>query len=206
MHKICALYAYTYIISSARIPRDFNLYHIFMSEIERYIEKKPSLTRMVVGFLLTPDGNVILGLRKKVSLNFGQNLITGIGGKVGDTEALASESDGEAMKREVEEEIGVRITNFHKVAEVTFLFPAKPKWDQFVVAYIIEDWEGIPEETDVISPYECEVDFLPFDRMWDDYHYWVPMVLEGKHIRATFLYGEDNSTVKEKVIEEVRFE
>jgi len=177
-----------------------------MNKIESYLETKPDLTRMVVGYLLTPNSDIILGLRKKVSLNFGQNLIAGIGGKVGDIEKFADETSEEAIQREIDEEISVKITKFHKVAEVTFLFPIKPKWNQFVIAYIIEDWEGEPHETDVIRPYKCKVNSLPTNRMWEDNRYWVPKVLKGKHIEATFLYGEDNSTVEEKIIEEVKFE
>jgi 8-oxo-dGTP diphosphatase len=168
-----------------------------MSQINDYLRTKPSLTRAVVCFLV--DGNqVTLGVRKKVSLGLGANLISGVGGKVGDVAGLEKETDDEALVREVKEELGVQITEFHKVGEITFLFPNKPKWNQFVTAYIVTRWAGTPVETESIKPTTVYVDTLPFDRMWDDYKYWASQVLSGQRIKATFLYGNDNEKVIEK--------
>lgn len=171
--------------------------------IENYLKTDPVLTRAVVGFLLIDDKQVILGLRKKVSFGLGANLISGIGGKVGDVEGLENETVDEALKREVREEVGLSITGYQKVAEITFLFPQKPKWNQFVVAYLVNKWHGELTETDVIKPVLFEQDQLPVDSMWDDNRYWVPLVLLGKQLKATFLYGPDNKTVLEKQIEAV---
>ncbi len=175
-----------------------------MSKITgEYFDKNVTFGRAVVGYLLS-DGQVILGLRKKVSMGLGENLISGIGGKVGDIQGLESESDDEALLREVQEEIDVTITSFKKVGEITFLFPNKPKWNQFVVAYIVNSWSGIPKETETIKPVTFSLNQLPVSQMWDDNKYWVPLVLNGKSIRAKFVYADDNRTVKEKFINEVK--
>lgn len=169
-----------------------------MSNIESYLLYKPVLTKAVVGYFLKED-KVILGLRKQVSFGLGENLISGIGGKVGDSPEIIGESDEQAMMREAEEEIGVKIKKLHKVGEITFLFPNKAKWNQFVIAYIIKEWEGEPQETDVIKPLRFQLNELPFERMWADNQYWVPHVLSGKTINATFLYADDNKTVQEYI-------
>ena len=173
-----------------------------MSEIKKYLETKPQLTREVVCFLIDKD-KVILGLRKKVSWGLGANLITGIGGKVGDVKGLGNETDEEALTREVQEEVGVKITSYKKVGEITFLFPNKPKWNQFVLAYIINAWQGELKETEAIKPMSFQINDLPQSQMWDDNQYWVPLLLAGKKVRAVFLYGEDNRSVLEKSVSEI---
>ena len=39
------------------------------------------------------------------------------------------------------------------------------------------------------------MDALPFGRMWDDAPRWLPRVLAGERLRATFSYAADNETV-----------
>ena len=36
---------------------------------------------------------------------------------------------------------------------------------------------------------------LPLRRMWDDASRWLPRVLAGERLRATFTYADDNETV-----------
>ncbi|MBD3329011.1 NUDIX domain-containing protein [Candidatus Dojkabacteria bacterium] len=166
-----------------------------MGKISSYMETRPFLMPVVVGFLLLPDDKVLLGLRKSVSLGLGKNLISGIGGKVGDQENLKGETCDDALIREFKEEIRINLLQFRKMAEITFLFPSKPKWNQSAVAYLINDWEGDPKETDSIKPQVFSQASLPIDQMWDDNQYWVPLILENKQVRGTFLYGKGNSNV-----------
>lgn len=173
-----------------------------MQPIDEYLKTNLSLRKMVVCYLLSGDGKVLLGLRKQVSLGLGQNLIAGIGGKVGDLPGLENETAEEALKREVQEEIGVDVKSYSLVGQVTFLFPAKPKWNQIVDVFIITAWSGKPNETEAIKPIWYRIDDLPNDQMWDDSKYWLPRVLAGKRINDTFLYGEDNATVVDKQIKD----
>ncbi|MEI6462531.1 MAG: NUDIX domain-containing protein [bacterium] len=169
------------------------------SHLATYIEKGDPLVRAVVCFLVK-DNKVILGLRKRVSLGLGANLISGIGGKVGDKPEFQNETDEEGLRREVKEEIGVDILEFEKMGRICFYFMTKPKWNQEVIAYIVTSWKGTPLETESIKPMEFNIHNLPKTQMWDDNTYWVPMLLEGKKFTASFLYGEDNKTVIENII------
>src|SRR5690242_6062547 len=117
-----------------------------MATITEHLESGTQFVPSVVGFLISGD-QILLGLRKKVSLGLGANLISGIGGKVGDTEDIADETHEEALIREFAEEIDVRVENYHKVGRVRFIFPAKPKWQQDVTIYVIDEWTGEPQET-----------------------------------------------------------
>jgi 8-oxo-dGTP pyrophosphatase MutT (NUDIX family) len=170
-----------------------------MNNIEKYLKESNTYTKAVVGYMIKED-NVILGLRKKVSFGLGENLISGIGGKIGDIEGLENETAEEALKREFLEEIGVNPKTYHKVGEITFVFPNKDKWNQQVDAYLITDWEGEPVETDVIDPNEYPINNLPRKTMWDDNRYWVPRILAGEKIKAIFVYGDDNATVVDQYI------
>ncbi|MBN1617721.1 NUDIX domain-containing protein [Candidatus Dojkabacteria bacterium] len=168
-----------------------------MTEIERYLATNPAVKPSVVGYLMTDDGHVFLGLRKKVSLGLGLNLIAGIGGKVGDEEEFENETNEEALSREINEEIGVKILHFKKVAEVTFLFPENPQWNQFTTAYIIDKWEGTPQEKEKIQPVCYPIRKLPVEKMWEDNKYWLPDLLAGKILKAKFLYNNDGKTLDE---------
>lgn len=170
-----------------------------MSKLHEYVGTNPNLTKAVVCYFVKGD-KILLGLRKKVSLGLGENLISGIGGKVGDIEGLENETFEEALHREVMEEVGVKIKKFQQVGEITFLFPNKPKWNQFVIAYIVSDWEGDFVETESIKPIEFNINEIPYSKMWADNKYWLPTVLDGKSIIAKFLYDEENKNIVENEI------
>jgi 8-oxo-dGTP pyrophosphatase MutT (NUDIX family) len=170
-----------------------------MSKIQNYLKTKPSLIKSVVCYLVNND-RVLLGLRKKVSLGLGENLITGIGGKVGDKPEFANETDDDALKREVQEEIGVEVKSYRDMGKVTFLFPNKPTWSQEVIIYLVDEWKGEPVESESIKPMWFDQSKLPAKQMWEDNPIWIPMVLEGKRINATFLYAENNKSILEQEI------
>jgi mutator protein MutT len=149
----------------------------------------------VVGFLRRDD-KILLGLRKKVSLGLGENLLSGIGGKIGDSAELVGETADQAMVREFQEEVGVTPALWENRGGVKFIFPAKPKWNLDVTIYTIGSWEGEPKETEVIKPMWFSVTELPFERMWTDNRHWVPRVLAGETIQAVFLYDLENKLVK----------
>ena len=132
---------------------------------------------------------VLLG-HKKTGL--GVNKIVGLGGHV-----EPGESAAEAAVREVKEESGLCVARaaLTEAADITFLFPAHPSWDMDVAVFTCEDWSGEAAETEEIRPLWFPVSALPFDRMWDDAPRWLPRVLAGERLRATFSYAADNETV-----------
>lgn len=155
-----------------------------MSSLSEYLKSPPAFIPAVVGYLVK-DNQVLLGLRKKVSLGLGNQLISGIGGKLEE-----GETEKEALKRELLEEIGVEIKDFKFMGRVKFIFPNKPKWNQEVSAFIITRWQGKPTETEVIKPIWFSINNLPKHQMWEDNLIWTPKVLAGKKVNAVFLYDE----------------
>jgi hypothetical protein len=53
-----------------------------------------------------------------------------------------------------------------------------------------------------MAPSWFRVHEIPYDEMWDDDRYWLPYVLAGKRVRATFTYKADNETVEDFEIKE----
>jgi 8-oxo-dGTP diphosphatase len=57
-------------------------------------------------------------------------------------------------------------------------------------------WCGTPVESEEMAPSWFHVDEIPYEEMWDDDRHWLPHVLAGKRIQATFTYRADNETVE----------
>ncbi len=142
------------------------------------------------------NDRVLLGLKKA---GFGAGKYNGFGGKV-----ERGESVTHAAVRELEEEVGIRVEerDLFPAAVLTFLFPAKPEWDQVVHAFLAKTWMSEPRESDEMRPRWFHASQLPLATMWQDDSYWLPRVLAGNTITATFTFGEDNETVIDARIEE----
>lgn len=66
--------------------------------------------------------------------------------------------------------------------------------------FTMADWTGGPAESEEIRPQWFPVAVLPFAQMWDDTPRWLPRVLAGERLRATFTYASDNETVASAAI------
>jgi len=141
------------------------------------------------------EQQVLLG-QKKTGLGTGKTV--GLGGHVEE-----GETPGEAAAREVKEEAGISVAPgaLTEVAFITFLFPVRPQWDMTVNVFTSADWTGAAVETPEIIPRWFPVSALPLARMWDDARQWLPRVLAGERLRATFSYAGDCETVETASIE-----
>jgi 8-oxo-dGTP diphosphatase len=141
------------------------------------------------------EREVLLG-KKKTGLGTGKTV--GLGGHVEEGETPA-----EAAAREVKEEAGISVApaTLTELAHITFLFPLCPKWDMTVNVYTSTEWAGQATETAEIVPQWFPLSALPLASMWDDARHWLPRVLAGERLRATFTYAEDCETVAAADIE-----
>jgi 8-oxo-dGTP diphosphatase len=157
-----------------------------------------ALTRTCLCLLTRVIGNgerqVLLG-HKKTGLGTGK--IVALGGHVEERETAA-----EAAAREVTEESGIQVAaeSLREAAHITFLFPSCPAWDMTVEVFTSGTWRGEAVESEEIRPEWFPEADLPFDRMWDDGKLWVPRVLGGERLRATFSYAPDCETVAESAL------
>jgi 8-oxo-dGTP diphosphatase len=141
--------------------------------------------------LETGDGQheVLLGFKKS---GFGAGRWVGLGGHIEDGEEPA-----EAAAREVAEESGLNVaaSALTHVARLRFIFPSRPSWDQTADVFMTADFAGEPAESDEVVPRWFASNALPFDGMWDDARYWLPLVLAGHRVTAAITFAEDCATV-----------
>lgn len=130
---------------------------------------------------------VLLGMKKR---GFGMGRWNGFGGKVEKGEAIE-----EAARREVFEEASVDVTDLEKVGILEFEWQGNPEVMEvhiFKAKYFI----GEPTEGEEMQPQWFDVKNIPFDNMWADDKYWMPMFLDGKKFTGKFLFGKDDSVLE----------
>lgn len=134
---------------------------------------------------------ICLAMKKR---GFGVGRWNGVGGKVEQGESIE-----DACKREAFEEVGVKVFDLKKVAELDFIFSTKPEWNQKVHTYFCEKWEGDPTESEEMNPKWFLIKYIPFDSMWPDDIFWLPKVLEEQSVKAEFTFGEDDIIEDQKL-------
>ena len=112
---------------------------------------------------------------------------------------LPDESPVRAAVRELYEETGIQTQeeDLCERAHLTFLFPYRPDWSQIVYVFVTGRWEGKASASREIVPEWFAVGEIPYDRMWADCQHWLPLVLRGERVRASFTFSADNETIAE---------
>src|SRR6266496_4567823 len=132
-------------------------------------------------FLLR-DNEILLAMKKR---GFGAGRWNGVGGKI-----ETGESIEDATARECREEIGVKPYRLEKVANIIFQFPEEMP-DLVAHVYTTSNWEGEPFETEEMAPRWFAFGDIPYSEMWQDDQYWLPHVLEGKKLHASFAFSKN---------------
>lgn len=105
------------------------------------------------------------------------------------------------MIRETQEEIHVTPIEYEKVGQISFVeFYKGKKTNLSFHLYLAYEWDGEPAESDEMNPEWFDIDKIPYDKMFPDDKYWLPLILKGQKIRAYFEFDE-NWNVLSKSIE-----
>lgn len=148
-------------------------------------------------FLIDPEeSRVLLAMKKR---GFGVGKWNGVGGKVEQGEAV-----GDAVLRETLEEICVHVDASHlnAVATLEFSFRGSPNDTIRVHVFTTTTWTGEPTESEEMKPEWFSMSSLPFSSMWVDDPYWLPQVLAGKKVTASFSFNEDGKEILEMDVHE----
>lgn len=151
------------------------------------------LPEVCVLYLVRDDGRtppaVLLG-RKKTGLGVGK--LVGLGGKL-----ELGESAEAAAAREALEESGLVVepAALRAAGVIDYMFPSRPSWSQRSHVFVGTLWRGDPIETDELAPSWFERERIPYEAMWDDARLWLPEVLAGGSVSATFTFGPDLNSV-----------
>ncbi|MBL8121217.1 8-oxo-dGTP diphosphatase [Candidatus Saccharibacteria bacterium] len=148
----------------------------------------------VLVFLIR-DEHILLARKKR---GHGLGKLNGAGGKLepGETPTAAAE-------REVHEELGVYVDELQEVAMLHFT--QEPKIDAYsdedCTVYLCRSWASEPTESDELEPFWFPLGSIPYDRMWVDDQYWLPLVLAGKHLEASFMFDGSLTLVDHTITE-----
>jgi 8-oxo-dGTP diphosphatase len=121
----------------------------------------------------------ILLIRKKRGLGAGK--INGPGGRLEPGETAAA-----SAVRECQEEIGVTPTGVEAIGELFFQFIDGYKLH--VVVFAASGCEGELIETDEATPIWTDIGKIPYEEMWQDDPYWLPLVIKREHFRGYFVF------------------
>ena len=144
--------------------------------------------------LLKKDNKLLLAMKKR---GFGIGKYNGVGEKI-----KQGETPEEAMIRETAEEINVTPIKYEKVGFIEFDEYYKGKKENVAFhLYFVTEWEGKPTESEEMNPKWFNIKDIPYDKMLPDDKHWLPLVLEGKRIKAYFDFDEDWNLISKKIEE-----
>jgi mutator protein MutT len=125
----------------------------------------------------------------------GQGRWNGVGGKIEPGETVE-----QATIRECQEEIEVTPTQFHQVARLDFLMDSNTEpWHMDGHVFVANEWQGTPTETDEMAPQWFKLPDIPYDQMWEDDTLWLPQVLDGQLISASFSFDSTEKMIYHQV-------
>lgn len=131
--------------------------------------------------MVTKDNHILLGMKKR---GFGVGRWNGFGGKVASGEGIEA-----AAKRELEEEVGIQADVITLTGQLNFSFDVD-SGPLVVYVYHVTQWHGAPVESEEMRPQWFQNDNLPFEQMWSDDIYWLPLLLEKKSFVGHFHFDK----------------
>ena len=123
-------------------------------------------------------GKVLL-IHKKRGLGAGN--INGPGGRIEPGETAL-----QAGIREVQEELCITPQDVSCGGELSFQF--LDGLSIHCTVFRAEGYRGTPSETDEAIPLWTPLDAIPYERMWEDDQYWLPLMLKRQPFKGVFVF------------------
>ena len=146
--------------------------------------------RAVIVYITDRERGRVLLILKKTGL--GKGKVNAPGGRV-----EPGETPVQAAVRECREEVSLTPLAPEKRAELCFQFTSG--YALYGEAFFTDSWEGVERASAEADPFWCELSAIPWERMWEDDRYWLPLALAGKKIRGRYVFDEDRMISQELV-------
>ena len=140
--------------------------------------------------MICQGDRILLGLKKR---GFGEGKLMGFGGKVNVGEKIE-----DAALREVFEEAQITPRDLEKMGVLEFTWDYKPEILE-VHIFKVTDFEGIPTEGDEMKPEWFSLKNIPYEKMWADDIYWLPIFLENKKFNGKFLLDKNDALISHQL-------
>ncbi len=133
--------------------------------------------------LAKKDEMILLGMKKR---GFGEGRWNGFGGKVEEGETII-----EAAIREMEEESGLKAEELEEKGIILFHFLDTGKLLEVHIFDVLK-YSGEITETEEMSPKWFNIREIPFEKMWADDIYWIPLFLNGDKFNGKFVFENND--------------
>ena len=147
--------------------------------------------KAVICYIVDTNKKTVLLMYKKTGL--GKGKVNAPGGRID-----PGETPLEAVVRECREEVHLTPKNLEKRMELFFQFTNG--YALYGEAFFCTEWEGEPAESDEADPFWCDLDKIPWDKMWSDDINWLPNALKGKLQRGRYIFDEDDMLSEKLVV------
>ena len=127
------------------------------------------------------DGQILL-INKKTGL--GKGKVNGPGGKVD-----PGETPEACAIRECQEELDITVSRLEFCGEHRFQFV--DGYSIHVFVYRTTEFEGVPTESREAKPFWVPINEIPYEKMWEDDQFWLPMVIRGDRFQTRWIFDKD---------------
>ena len=148
---------------------------------------QPPVKQATLCFLVDGD-NILLGMKKR---GFAEGKWNGFGGKPNESETIF-----ETAIRETQEEVEMTPKS---LVQSAILDCYHPDSSLQVVVYLTEEWGGTPVETEEMKPKWFSKDKIPYDDMWEDDALWLPLIIDGKKLKAKLEFDKEGKLLDQEI-------
>ncbi|MCD6275467.1 MAG: 8-oxo-dGTP diphosphatase [Thermoplasmata archaeon] len=124
------------------------------------------------------DGKILLNYKKR---GHGKGKWNGFGGKI-----EKGETPEECAYRETMEEGEVKLKSLHHMGKIEFYNVNGEDW---LVHVFRGEIDGEPRESEESIPRWFSIGEIPYENMWEDDRYWLPLLLNHLRFHAKFYFS-----------------
>ena len=140
--------------------------------------------------LTLKNDKILLGMKKR---GFGEGRWNGFGGKIEEGETII-----EAAIREMKEESGLIAEELEEIGITTFQFLDTGKILEVHIFNVLK-YSGEMIETEEMRPQWFNLNEIPFESMWPDDIYWMPLFLKGNKFKGEFVFEDNDKLLSHKI-------